>query len=54
MNLSEFQRLAGLDLVALDEFREQAGKDNVLEIKLGQPTMESQIPAPPIVPFRPN
>ena len=40
VNPSEFQRLAGLDLVALDEFREQAGKDNVLEIKLGQPTVE--------------
>jgi hypothetical protein len=54
VNPPEFQRLAGLDLIALDAFREQAGKDNVLEIKLGQPAVESQIPAPPNVPPRPN
>lgn|GEM_PF-3039563 len=54
VNPPQFQRLAGLGLIALDEFRGQAEKQNMLEIKLGQPTVESQIPAPPNVPFRSN
>jgi hypothetical protein len=54
VNPPQFQRLAGLGLIALDEFRGQADKKNMLEIKLGQPTVESQIPAPPNVPLRAN
>ena len=54
VNPPEFQRLAGLGLIALDEIRGQAKKTNALEMKLGQPAVESQIPAPPSVLFRSN
>jgi hypothetical protein len=54
VNPPELQRLAGLGLIALDQFRGQAEKQNTLEIKLGQPAVESQIPAPPAVLLQPN
>jgi hypothetical protein len=49
----EFQRLTGLGLVDLDRLLENAEKSKAtLRMKLVQPTEESPIPIPPIVPPR--
>ena len=52
VNQAEFQRLAGMGFIALDEFQKQAGTRNTLQIKLEQPSVQSQIPAPPSVLFQ--
>ena len=53
--VTEFQRLAGLSLLDLDRFKEQAGrKRNTLRMKLGQPSAAAPIPAPPVVPRKPG
>ncbi|MFO0890561.1 MAG: hypothetical protein U0790_15635 [Isosphaeraceae bacterium] len=52
---AEFQRMAGLALVDLEQFKEQAGKKrDTMRINLGQPTVESQVPSPPVVSSRPE
>ena len=50
VNPPKFQRLTGLGLIDLDRFKEQAEKKrDTVRIDLGPPSVESQVPPPPIV-----